>query len=248
MTSALRGLIPNPARTAEAVHTATEHQPATPAVLTTLVRAVLDEAAVTPETGWLVDLYRDGYAAGASTAKPAAAAIAKDDQPDHHTLADVDWSGWSPGDPVTAANLIAGADEGDVLRLLLAHADVTIRSISENRLGQLARALADGIASGASTGDLTGTIRDLLDNPAQAETIARTETTRAMVAGQLDSYDALGVTWVEFLTAEDAQVDAPCEENEEHGPVPITETFPNGPPPVHPNCRCTLVPASGPNG
>jgi SPP1 gp7 family putative phage head morphogenesis protein len=78
--------------------------------------------------------------------------------------------------------------------------------------------------------------------------VASTETTRVVTAGQMDSYLSLGVTWVEFLSAEDAQVDSLCNENEEHGAIPIWDQFPNGSPPVHPNCRCTIVPASGPGG
>lgn len=75
----------------------------------------------------------------------------------------------------------------------------------------------------------------------RATVIARTETARADVEGNLTGYRELGVTKKQWLTAPDC-----CDECHEIDGmiVGIDEEFPGGVggPPLHPNCRCDVLP------
>ena len=193
----------------------------------------------------LHDLTVDAYAGGASVSRqyaPVAKALDVG-----AGLIDIDWSEWEPGDSGTAADLLAGETDAARLHQLLSEAGVRIKSIQDTRLDDLASAIADSIDRGTTVKALADQIVGLLTNPDRAEMIAQTETTRVMGAAARDTYDALGVTWIMFLTAEDVTVCADCASNEDQGPIPAGGTFGEGDPPVHPLCRCTLIPASGPD-
>lgn len=75
----------------------------------------------------------------------------------------------------------------------------------------------------------------------RATLIARTETARADVEGNLAGYRELGVTRKQWLTAPEC-----CDECHEIDgmTVGIDEGFPSGVngPPLHPNCRCDVLP------
>jgi SPP1 gp7 family putative phage head morphogenesis protein len=72
----------------------------------------------------------------------------------------------------------------------------------------------------------------------KAITIARTETLRAGNSASVDRYKRVGVTKVEWVTALDDRL---CEECESlHGEIFDMDNIPDLP--VHPNCRCTVVP------
>lgn len=77
----------------------------------------------------------------------------------------------------------------------------------------------------------------------RAETIARTETAFADVAGNLNAYKASGqVDRKQWVTAEDC-----CDECQELDGlvVDLGDDFPNeggDGPPLHPNCRCDVLP------
>jgi SPP1 gp7 family putative phage head morphogenesis protein len=85
----------------------------------------------------------------------------------------------------------------------------------------------------------------------RAMTIARTETAKASNVGALNSYKASGVVdGKQWITADDDLVSEECAENGEAGPnqdgvlLDLSEDFPSGDeaPPVHPNCRCAVIP------
>lgn len=221
-----------------------ENQPGEPVILRPLILSALLDNAEVPDGEVLTGLYTDAYAVGAMTAQAVG-----ESAPSGASLAGIDWSSWTPGDVETAQALLSGVDDAEVLRQLLADADVTIKSIADNRLGALARVLADGIATGdTGSSEFVGAIGDLLDDASLADMVATTEVTRALVAGSLDTYLAAGATYIAFLSAEDTRVCPGCSENEDQGPIPVFDQFENGMPPVHPNCRCTIIPASGPLG
>jgi len=94
------------------------------------------------------------------------------------------------------------------------------------------------IAAGLTGGALASALAS------RAELVVATEGARAQAAGANAAYAALEVAQRMFLTAGDDLVDAPCAENEDVGPIGIDEDFPNGPPPLHPNCRCVVVPVT----
>jgi SPP1 gp7 family putative phage head morphogenesis protein len=79
----------------------------------------------------------------------------------------------------------------------------------------------------------------------RAMMIARTETQMAANSGALEGYKASGVVQgKEWITAEDDLVSEECQENADAGELALDAPFPSGDdaPPVHPNCRCSIVP------
>lgn len=206
------------------------------------MRHVLAGLAVMPKHGVMDALVIDGMACGAMVAQHAISVMGKADG-----VQNIDWSAWTPGDVGVAQGLLSGAGAGDVLQSLLDEADITIQSVASTSLNQLATAIAESIGTGTTNRDLASQISSLLDDPSRADMVAATETTRVMTAGSMDTYDASGALWISFMSAEDNAVCPLCEEND-GVVVTITGQFPNGMPPVHPNCRCTILPATGPNG
>ena len=172
-------------------------------------------------------VYRNGWVAGGYTAQ-----MAMGDEADEGLL--VRWE-------AAAAKLLSD-DPGGGLAGMLQDVGVTIRSVAENRMGELASRLAYAISDGATPGELADAISGVLDDPQWASTVAVTETARAMTAASLDAYAAAGVGQKQFLTTDDDLVDEDCQENEDAGPVDLDDDFPNGDPPVHPNCRCCILP------
>ena len=80
--------------------------------------------------------------------------------------------------------------------------------------------------------DVTGLAKN------KAVTIARTETLRAGNAASIDRYKRVEVERVEWVSALDDRI---CEECESlHGKTFDIDNIPDLP--VHPNCRCTVVP------
>lgn len=177
--------------------------------------------------GALGDLYRQGWVGGQLTAQ-----MAMGQGGEAGSL--LNWE--------AAADKLLSDDPDGGLAGMLADAGVTIKSVAENRMGELASRLAYAISDGATPGDLTEAISGVLDDPQWAQTVAVTETARAMTAASLDEYAANGVGQKAFLTTDDDNVDEKCQENEDAGPVDLEDDFPNGDPPVHPNCRCTVIP------
>lgn len=82
----------------------------------------------------------------------------------------------------------------------------------------------------------------------RAEMLTDTEWTRATSAAEVLAYDAIGITHGQWITASDDGVCQICLDNEDAGPIPIGEKFPDGSetPPAHPACRCSLAPAQEP--
>ena len=103
----------------------------------------------------------------------------------------------------------------------------------------LKRELLEGFKAGETIDQIARRVRDVTGKSMnKAITIARTETLAAGNAAAKERYLEAGIERVEFVAALDDRV---CEECEDlHG-----NTYPIGEapsPPIHPNCRCTLVP------
>jgi SPP1 gp7 family putative phage head morphogenesis protein len=186
-----------------------------------------------PAADALAESYGAAYVVGAHAGRTTIGGLPA---PDWDSA--IDWSHWTPGDLRSAAELL-GTDGGRGLQALLANAGVTISSIADNRLDDLARALADGVANGDSTSTVAASLADLLSDPDRAEMIARTEVARAMTTASLDTYAENGIGQKEFLTSDPCPE---CQENEDAGAIATDDDFPNGDPPVHPNCQCALLP------
>lgn len=84
----------------------------------------------------------------------------------------------------------------------------------------------------------------------QAERVTRTEVLRVSTQATLDAYEASGVVeGKQWLTARDGRVDADCaffdgriEYKLDGTFYDNTNDFMDGNPPLHPNCRCVLLP------
>ncbi|MFD2421662.1 phage portal protein [Amycolatopsis pigmentata] len=178
----------------------------------------------------MAGLYSDGYVVG----QQAADALIRDMAPD--------WGSWKPGD-TAAARAMVGNEMN--LRRLLDQQDITIKSIADHRLDELAKALSEALARGDSVDTLAKALAGVLDDPEWAYMVAVTETTRAVSYATLESYLANGIEAAYWLSAEDPRVCQECQDNEDAGAVPINQAFPTGvyQPPQHPQCRCALAPA-----
>lgn len=85
--------------------------------------------------------------------------------------------------------------------------------------------------------------RDIMDSFGvgfrDADRLVRTETMRALNQGQLAGYQAAGVQMLQYLAGEDERMCPECGALHETQ-FPITDT--ENTPPVHPMCRCTVIP------
>lgn len=185
-------------------------------------------------TAILGDAYLEGYVLGLRAAVSMTAG------------ADVDWEGWTPGDPRAAALVIDANGAATGLQQLLNAAGVTISSVSANRLDDLAQALAGALERGDSADTLAMELRGILDDPRWAWSVATTEINRAVSAATLAVYAEAGIRAKEWLTAADQRVCPTCDRNAGDGPIPLDQAFTSGDnaPPAHPGgCRCALGPA-----
>jgi hypothetical protein len=221
-------------------------------------KAAASDADYEAARSWLVDnldlspseavavlklLYGDGFVVGTHSAEEMIGPSAMTDLPLGGLVSSIDWDSWEPGYGAAADELL-GEEGGAGLAELLAQSDVTIRSIAQTRIGDLARVLADGVRRGDTPETIARALEDLLDDPAWSRLVAQTEVTRAVTAATLRTYRDNGVAGKGVLTAGDAVVCALCQENEDVSPIPFSDDFPNDDPPTHPNCRCALEPYS----
>jgi SPP1 gp7 family putative phage head morphogenesis protein len=132
------------------------------------------------------------------------------------------------------------------LRLLGTRTYEQLKGISSKMSSDMSRILAQGLADGSNPNRIAKTMSDEIDkiSRSRATTIARTEIIHAHAEGQLDAFDELGVKKLgvvaEWSTAGDDRVCPDCQERE--GNLYALDEA-RGLIPLHPNCRCTWVPA-----
>ena len=105
------------------------------------------------------------------------------------------------------------------------------------------------VANALEEGPVPATLRrQIMESEAfsagRAQTIARTELTRAAGQGKLAGYKASGLNLMKvWSTADDDEVSEDCAANEEQGPILLDEPFQSGDDcePAHPNCRCATT-------
>lgn len=175
----------------------------------------------------------------------------------------IDWSSWEPGSRAGStmarnlALLIAQAVglEADWHRRATARGSL-LASIEDRRLDVLAETVADAVARGDNVQTLERTLLEVLDRTTWADLVATTEMNRAMTAAALDTYQQAGVPAKQFVVSPVDTIISPggdatrknrvcvlCQENAAVGPIPLAAEFPHGESPVHPSCRCSVVPA-----
>jgi SPP1 gp7 family putative phage head morphogenesis protein len=131
-----------------------------------------------------------------------------------------------------------------MLQLIYMRAYSALKGVTEAMDATMSRILAEGLAHGLGARQVAKQLREALNfSRRRAETIARTELINAYVQGQLQGFQAIGVTQlgvdVEWLTAGDSRVCPKCAAN--NGKV-YTLQEAQGVLPLHPNCRCAWIP------
>jgi SPP1 gp7 family putative phage head morphogenesis protein len=157
------------------------------------------------------------------------------------------------------------------LRRLYTRAYDNLKNIAEGDLQPIRETLTQGLADGWNprkmADKLTDEVRSL--QRARAEVLARTEVINSYADATLDRYDRAGQSGVtvsgEFATADDARVCPICESIEgaefttnemrdetfEFDPSTDPDAVPSDAgtypvkPPVHPQCRCAILPVIG---
>jgi hypothetical protein len=147
----------------------------------------------------------------------------------------MNWRTWRAGNRAAAALV----EPPNGLKRLLAGRGIKINDLSTTTLNRIGTALADGLRVGATRASIADDISYILGDDARALAIAGTEMSAAVVQSNLELYAESGVEQVEYLVADPCDE---CAENEEASPLPLGEEFPNGNPPVHPNCMCDIAP------
>lgn len=146
-----------------------------------------------------------------------------------------DWDNWKPGNAAAAAI----REPSPALSRLLQRRSSTLNELKRTTVDRVGTLLHNALSQGWSAGTLASEIRDMVGDPQRAMTIARTEIARASVESERETYRDLGVEMVEYLIADPCD---DCLENYAVAPIPLGDSFPEGDPPVHPNCMCDLAP------
>jgi hypothetical protein len=194
------------------------------------VRDQLKDPNITPLRASLLKTWSEAYVAGGMSA------VEGGRLPQALTSIS-DWNAWKAGNGDAAELLDAGG-----WKQLLDAADVTVKSIADTSLDRVGTLLADGASSGASVDEISGSIRDFLDNPERADMIASTELARATELASMDSYAANGITRWDWILSPDAC--RSCTEQAGANPHSIGDVSP----PLHPNCECASAPVDSTGG
>lgn len=134
------------------------------------------------------------------------------------------------------------------VQLLGTRAFEGMKGLTAQMKSELNRVLAQGIADGRGAEDIADQIAERVGvSEERALRIARTEVIHAHAEGQLDSFQELGVEelgiMAEWSTAGDDRVCPRCQKFE--GKL-FTIQKARGLIPLHPNCRCSWIPAEAP--
>jgi 8-oxo-dGTP pyrophosphatase MutT (NUDIX family) len=188
---------------------------------------------VTPVAGVLPGLWTDGYLVGLTSAHAAT------------TGKRAQRGGWQPGDTETAQQLVADSGGADGLAEVVDEAPVAAEGIAETRRRDLARELVKGLLAGAAASVIGRALVDVLGSVSSALTVTVTEITRSSGLAALYGYQQLGVSQVRWAAEADGRVCPACLRNAASDSRPVGAAFPSGDshPPIHPRCRCAVVPA-----
>lgn len=125
-----------------------------------------------------------------------------------------------------------------------------IKDVNRTTRDDLRKTLSEGLQKEESIDQIKRRVQEVFDKASgfRAQMIARTEVARSTTFATLESYRQSEIVEMkEWLTAADERVDSVyCAELEGEA-VPINEDFDvagesvDGPP-IHPNCRCTVIP------
>jgi SPP1 gp7 family putative phage head morphogenesis protein len=173
----------------------------------------------------LTQVYGSGWAYGQVDAQQQLGTVSADP-----------WADWKPGNEGAAALV----DPANGLQSLLDSRGITVDGISSSMLDRIGTQLATSLSQGLGIQETASMVNGLLNDPARAMVIARTETATALIQSNLEQYRAEGVGSLEWLVGDPCDV---CAEND-GVIVSLGDSFPSGDtePPAHPNCVCDVAP------
>lgn len=146
------------------------------------------------------------------------------------------WANWHAGNEAAAALV----DPPKGLKNLLDKSGTTIDGIVGTTLDELGTQLAASLSQGLGAQETANNLSSVVDNPARAMVIARTETARAVCDSNVANYTESGITQMQWVGADPCKL---CQLND-GVIINIGETFPTDDeyPPAHPNCVCDVSP------
>ena len=108
----------------------------------------------------------------------------------------------------------------------------------------LEKGLVDCVSRGVSKGELVKTLkREFAVEFYKADRIARTELSHVQIQSQFDSYLDMGIEAYKFCAANDDCTSKQCMNLDGKVFRIVDAKTGKNAPPIHPNCRCTVVPA-----
>lgn len=131
-----------------------------------------------------------------------------------------------------------------VIKWIKTHVGDLIKDLADTTKDKLRKTLAEGVSRGEKIPSLASRVSSVYDEAkgSRAIKIARTETISASNQGALQAYDQSGVVErKQWLAESDACDDCLAMQGEIVG---LHKSFSGGvdAPPLHPNCRCTVLP------
>jgi SPP1 gp7 family putative phage head morphogenesis protein len=117
---------------------------------------------------------------------------------------------------------------------LLNQAAITIKGISDTQMQQISDTIRDGIVSGLGNADITENVTGIIGDETRAQMIAVTETNRGYAEATTDTYQANGISQMDFNIYGDACEE--CNAIQDGNPYDVDDD--DATPPIHPNCRC----------
>jgi SPP1 gp7 family putative phage head morphogenesis protein len=151
---------------------------------------------------------------------------------------------------VTFGSVVLGAPPEERFRIWghlkfqLENTKTEFKGHSDDTTRRIKRIIGDGVQNERTQSQIIGNIQEevkICEN--NAIRIARTEVQRAVNIGVKDRYVKEGVEYVKWLAAGDDRVCPQCESLD--GKIFEINHAPQ--PPIHPNCRCTLIAAINPD-
>jgi len=135
----------------------------------------------------------------------------------------------------------------DIRKTVKKRVELFAKSMIETDKDKLIDMIAQGVQGGSSIPKISQEIRETFDDFSKMQTdrIVRTEVSYAASSAQVDAWEQSGVVvGKEWITSD------PCPECEPYdGKIVLldkgffdTSEFADGDPPLHPNCKCDLVP------
>ena len=152
------------------------------------------------------------------------------------TDTEIDWANWQPGD--RAAALLLRPPKA--FQQLLDSQGITFKEFSNTTVRDIGNAIGEAIELGLPAERSAKRIMTHVANPARALSIAITEQNRAISYATINRYKEAGLEQMEW------EVSSPCDKCAQNANqvVQIGQPFRSGgtQPPVHPHCRCVLLP------